>query len=74
MVLATRLPTDYASVFPEASGGGSVVTVTNPDTGMSVALAKYIDHVKGQASMRVAIMYGVAKGQIAAGQILRSGA
>ncbi len=72
LVMATRLPNDYTTVFPGASGGGVTSIVTNPDTGMSVMLVQYLNHQLGQAVMRVAFMFGVASGQSASGQLLVS--
>ncbi len=70
LVMATRLPNDYTQVFPGATGGGVTSVVTNPDTGISVMLVQFIDHTLGAAKMRVAVMYGVAKGQTNSGQLL----
>lgn len=72
LVMATRLPNDYTTVFPGASGGGVTSIVTNPDTGMSVMLVQYLNHQLGQAVMRVAFMFGVAAGQTPSGQLLVS--
>ena len=72
LILATRLPNDYTTVFPGASGGGITTVVTNPDTGMSVMLVQYLNHQLGQAVMRVAFMFGVAAGQAPSGQLLVS--
>lgn len=72
LALATRLPNDYSAALPGASGGGVVSTVTNPDTGISVMLVQYVNHQLGAAFWRVAVMFGVAKGQVASGQRLIS--
>jgi len=72
LILATRLPNDYTTVFPGATGGGITTVVTNPDTGMSVMLVQYLNHQLGQAVMRVAFMFGVAAGQTPSGQLLVS--
>lgn len=73
MAVVTRLPNDYSSVFPGVSAGGLVSTVTNPDTGVSVMLVQFIDHKLGSATMRVALMYGVAVGRATSGERLISG-
>ena len=69
LALATRVPNDYAAALPGASNG-VVSTVTNPDTGISVQLVQFVDHVKAEASARVALMFGAAKGNPSAGQRL----
>ena len=74
LAIATRVPNDYTAAFPGANGGGIVSIVTNPDTGLSVMLVQFVNHTLGAAYQRVAIMYGVAKGNAEAGQILRSAA
>lgn len=70
-VIATRLPADYTQALP-GSGYGSVQTITNPDTGISVLKTDFIDHTLGSANSRIAWMYGVAAGQAASGQLLKS--
>lgn len=62
LVLATRTPNDYTTALPGANNG-AVSIVTNPDTGISVQLVQFVDHVKAQATYRVAYMFGVGKGQ-----------
>lgn len=70
-LVVTRLPSDYTKALPGASHG-SVSTVTNPDTGMSVLKTDFVDHTLGSAVSRIAWMYGVAAGQVASGQIIKS--
>ncbi|NJL18807.1 MAG: hypothetical protein HC901_00320 [Bdellovibrionaceae bacterium] len=72
MVLAARVPGDYASALPGATGGGTTQVVTNPQTGLSVMLVQFVDHQLGAAFARMAYMFGVAKGQVKAGQRLIS--
>ena len=67
LLLATRLPADYANALPGASYG-VVNVLTDPDTGISVQQVGYVDHTLGRANLRIALMYGVAKGQNNAGQ------
>ncbi len=71
-VIATRVPNDYTQAFPGATGGGIVSQVTNPDTGMTVMVAQFIDHKLGAAYFRVSLMFGSAVGQAASGQLLTS--
>lgn len=72
LVLVGRLPNDYASALPGATGGGTVQTITEPNSGFSVQLVQYVNHQLGSAAARLAWMYGCAKGQINAGQLLLS--
>lgn len=71
LVLAARVPNDYTSVLPGA-GNGNVQVITDPDLGLSVMLVQYVDHKKGTATQRIALMYGTAAGQPSAGQILKA--
>lgn len=69
LVLATRLPNDYASVFPGAASG-LVDTVTDAETGMSAMQVRYVDHTLGMSYLRLAVMYGVVAGDPKCGQIV----
>jgi hypothetical protein len=71
LVGATRLPIDYTSILPGASNG-AVSTIKDPDSGASCLQTLYVNHTLGTANMRLAWMYGAAKGQIKAGQLLTS--
>ncbi len=74
LALATRVPNDYSKVFGDVASNGVVQIVTNPDTGISVMLVRYIDHKAGEAAWRVALMWGGAVGNASAGQRLISAA
>jgi hypothetical protein len=74
LVVATRVPNDYTLALPGTSGAGNVSVVRNPDTGIAVQLVQFIDHKLGASFWRVALMYGVAKGQVNSGRRLRSAA
>lgn len=71
LLVAARVPNDYTAVLPGASHG-SVQIISDPDTGMSVMLVQYVDHQKARAEWRIALMYGVAKGNAKGGQIVKS--
>jgi hypothetical protein len=72
LCLASRVPNDYSTIFPGVTGGGVVQTVTNPDTGMSFMVVMFVDHQLGATFMRLAAMYGVAKGQTPSLQYIAS--
>lgn len=71
LVLATRVPEDYTRALPGASNG-AVSVITNPTTGMSVQKVDFVDHKLAKAYSRIAIAYGVAKGNGLSGQRLIS--
>jgi hypothetical protein len=72
LCVVTRVPNDYSSVFPGATGGGVVQLVTDQDIGLTVMLVQYTDHKLGKASQRFALMYGTAAGQGNAGRLLKA--
>lgn len=74
LLLATRVPTDVSQAFPGVTGGAVTQVVTNPDTGMSVLLIKVVNPQLGHAYLIMAWLVGAAKGQVAAGTIIRSAA
>lgn len=72
IVVAGRVPSDYANALPGATGGGTSQIITNSKSGLSVHLVQFVDHKLGKAYSRMAYMLGAAKGQTAAGQRLVS--
>jgi hypothetical protein len=73
LVIATRTPNDYTSVLPGASFG-NVQMVTDPDINITVMQVQYVNHTLGTATSRIALMWGTAPGQTAAGQIIKASA
>jgi|GEM_PF-1025135 len=71
LIIVTRTPNDYTSVLPGASFG-NVQMVTDPDIGMTVMQVQYVNHTLGTATSRIALMYGTAAGQTAAGQLIKA--
>jgi hypothetical protein len=71
LAIATRLPNDYAQALPGASNG-VVTSIFNEPTGITVQLVQFVDHVKAEATARVALMWGVAKGNPATGERIRT--
>lgn len=73
LCIATRTPNDYTTVLPGASFG-NVQMVTDPDIGMTVMQVQYVNHTLGTATSRIALMWGTAAGQTAAGQLVKAAA
>jgi hypothetical protein len=71
LCIATRTPNDYTTVLPGASFG-NVQMVTDPDIGITVMQVQYVNHTLGTATSRIALMYGTAPGQTAAGQLIKA--
>ena len=74
LLLATRVPGDPSQVFPGVNGGAAYRTITNPDTGLSVLMIQHVLPQLGHAYLILAWLAGAAKGQVAAGTIIRSSA
>ena len=72
LVVATRLPEDYAKSAPAGASHGSQSVVINPDTGIAVQKTDFVDHKLAKAFSRIAWAYGVAKGNGSSGQRLVS--
>ena len=62
LVIAARLPNDYAA-NSNTPATAAMEVVTNPATGLSVQLTRFVDHKAGKAYGRAAWMFGAAKGQ-----------
>lgn len=73
LCIATRTPNDYSSILPGASFG-NVQMVTDPDIGITVMQVQYVNHTLGTATSRIALMWGTAAGQTAAGQLIKAAA
>lgn len=61
IVLATRLPQDLNQVLPGASNG-SVVTLSDPDTGLVMQLVQHVNQSSGFAEWRIQAILGAAVG------------
>lgn len=70
LLVQTRIPNDYTKILPGASFGN--VSVITGKTGLSILLVQYVNHNGGYAASRIAIMYGVAKGNAKGGLIIKS--
>lgn len=74
VVLASRVPANPADIMPGVPYPGTFEVVTDPGTGFSVVLNKYIGQSDLSANYRILVMYGVAKGAATNGQVLRTAA
>lgn len=72
ILLKSRLPNDYISALGPTNVPGSITTVTDPDTGISLMLVQYVNLTQGYAEWRPEVMLGVAVGDNRAGLVLTS--
>lgn len=73
MLFVARVPTDYTAL---AAGMGVPATaqveiVTEPDSGLSMMIVRYVNHEKASISVRAALMYGAAQGDPRVGIVLK---
>lgn len=72
LVAKTRLPMDLSTAIPGTPVPGSVATITDPQTGISMALVSYYNMQGGFAEWRPELMAGVAVGDRRAGLLITS--
>ncbi|MDP3851970.1 MAG: hypothetical protein Q8Q59_15820 [Luteolibacter sp.] len=72
LVIKTRLPQDLTGALPGTSMPGTVATITDPSTGLSLALVSYYNMQGGFAEWRPEVMAGVAVGDRRTGLVLTS--
>lgn len=72
LVAKTRLPMDLSTAIPGTPVPGSVATITDPQTGISMALVSYYNMQGGFAEWRPELMAGVAVGDRRAGLVITS--
>ena len=72
LVIKTRLPQDLSNALPGTSMPGTVATITDPSTGLSMALVSYYNMQGGFAEWRPELMAGVAVGDRRTGLLLTS--
>ncbi|MDB6112985.1 MAG: hypothetical protein JWR69_4735 [Pedosphaera sp.] len=71
LVISARLPADYTQAFPDANNG-TVTTVTDAATGLSVHQVQYVNHQMGAATQRISSMFGAGVGDQRGGILFKS--
>lgn len=72
LVMRTRLPMDMTQAMPGTALPGNIVTVTDPSTGLSLALVSYHNLQAGYSEWRPELMSGVAVGDRRGGLVVTS--
>ena len=70
MVMAARVPQDYTKVISDIPATAAIEVVTDPDTGLSMLVTKYVDHGLASTTQRVSLMYGFSQGWSKQGIVL----
>lgn len=70
LLFVSRVPLDYTKVLPDVPSTAAIELVTEPDTGLTFMVVKYLDHAYETANMRVQLMFGTAIGDERQGMLL----
>lgn len=70
LLFVSRVPIDYTKAMPEIPSTAAIELVTEPDTGLTFMVVKYLDHAYETANMRVQLMFGTAIGDERQGLLL----
>jgi len=70
LIFASRVPTDYTKVLPDVPSTAAIELVTEPKTGLTFMVVKFLDHAYETANMRVQLMFGTAIGDERQGMLL----
>lgn len=69
-LFVARVPQDYTQALTGVPATAALEIVTEPDSGLSVLVTKYVNHERASATQRVALMYGAAQGDPRQGFVL----
>ena len=67
LCFASRIPADYSKVWGDLPPTGVIDLVTDPLSGITMMMARYVLHDSWAADARTALMFGTAPGQTKAG-------
>ena len=62
LLFVSRVPLDYTKVLPDIPSTAAIEMVTEPKTGLTFLVVKFLDHAYETANMRVQLMFGTAIG------------
>lgn len=71
LLFVSRVPTDYTKVMPEIPSTAAVELVSEPLTGLTFMVVKFLDHAYEVSNARVALMWGQAIGDERQGFLLK---
>jgi hypothetical protein len=70
LMFVARTPIDYTQVLPDIPSTAAVEMATEPKTGITFLVVKFLDHAYETANMRVQLMFGTAIGDERQGMLL----
>lgn len=62
LMFVSRVPLDYTKVLSDVPSTAAIEMVTEPKTGLTFLVVKFLDHAYETANMRVQLMFGTAIG------------
>ena len=62
LLFVSRVPTDYTQVLPDVPSTAAIEMATEPKTGLTFMIVKFLDHAYETANLRVQLMFGTAIG------------
>lgn len=62
LLFVSRVPNDYTQVLPDVPSTAAIEMVTEPKTGLTFTIVKFLDHAYETANCRVQLMFGTAIG------------
>lgn len=74
LLFVSRVPLDYTKVLPDIPSTAAIEMVTEPKTGLTFLVVKFLDHAYETANMRVQLMFGTAIGDERQGFYLKRAA
>lgn len=72
VVFASRVPSDPTTLAPDLPKIANVFNVVHPQLGLTVQVRMFENPVKGSITYSLSLIYGVAKGNIASLQLIKS--
>ena len=71
LMFVSRVPLDYTKVLPDVPSTAAIEMVTEPKTGLTFLVVKYLDHAYETANVRVQLMFGTAIGDERQGLLIK---
>ena len=70
-VMAARVPVDYTQALKDIPSTAAIEVVTDPDSGLSMMVTKFVNHATSAVNCRVSLMVGFAQGDPRQGFLLK---
>jgi hypothetical protein len=70
LIFVSRVPLDYTKVLPDVPSTAAIELVSEPRTGLTLMVVKFLDHAYETANLRAQLMFGTAIGDERQGMYL----